>query len=58
MTLVYNFPTIDLCVDFLVSKGCPWNYEKEQKLIKKSIYEYKDYLVLYDPYEILDVNPY
>jgi hypothetical protein len=56
--LLYDFPTIDQCVDFLISQGCEWDYEKEQILQEKRKYKFNEYLVIYDPYEIFDVNPY
>ena len=51
---IKSFPTIDLCVNFLISIGCTWNYEKETQLKEKSIFVYGRYAVLYDPYQLLD----
>ena len=47
------FPTIDLCVDFLISLGCEWTHEKELKLANKKHFSFNGYVVLYDKYQIL-----
>lgn len=53
---IESFPTIDQCVDFLINIGCEWSYEKEQELRKKSLFQYKDTIVYYDPYNILKLD--
>lgn len=52
-TLLLSFPTIDQCVEYLVSIGCQWSYEKECILKSEKSFEYEDYLVVYDPHNIL-----
>lgn len=51
---IESFSTIDQCVEYLESIGCEWNYERESILKDKWLYKHKDYLVLYDPYDLLD----
>lgn len=50
---VESFPTIDQCVEYLVSIGCKWNSEKEAQLHDKKAFKFKDTIVLYDPYNLL-----
>ena len=58
MTTKYieSFPTIDLCVDYLVKNGCNWDNDKENHLKAKGSYKHKDILVFYDPYELLSLK--
>ncbi len=51
--MIKTFKTIDLCVDYLVSIGCKWSYEKECKLKESHTFKFKGVWVLYDPYDIL-----
>ena len=53
---IESFPTIDLCVNYLVSIGCKWNCEIEQKLIKQSCFKFNDIIVFYDPHELLELK--
>lgn len=48
-----SFPTIDQCVEYLVSIGCKWNAVKEVELNTKSSFKFKGTLVLYDPHNLL-----
>jgi hypothetical protein len=50
---IQSFPTIDLCVDHLVSIGCQWDNEKEEKLKKGAAYVFENTIVFYDPHNIL-----
>jgi len=56
MSIIKDFPTIDLCVDFLVNEGCEWDHKKETELNEKHIYKYNEYIVIYDKYEILKIK--
>jgi len=50
-----SFPTIDQCVEYLVSIGCKWNSDKEDQLNKKGCFKFKDTLVMYDPHNLLSL---
>ena len=52
---IESFPTIDLCVDYLISRGCKWTAEKEKKLTEKASYQFNDIMVFYDPHNLLSI---
>ncbi len=52
---IETFPTIDLCVDYLVNIGCKWSADKETELTTKKAFKFKGVLVIYDPYNLLAV---
>ena len=54
LKIIKSFPTIDLCVDYLVNQGCKWDHKKETELNKNKSFQYKDIIVFYDKYGILD----
>jgi len=50
---IKSFPTIDLCVDYLINLGCRWSYKKEEILKKQCLFKYRDVIVFYDEFELL-----
>ena len=49
------FETIDGCIEYLSSIGCTLTMDQRRELVRKSVFKYKDTLVLHDPYGILHI---